>query len=98
MASRQRLKKEIDFIVSDLVIDCFTFMTMKQDQENKDVLKIVEDTINLRNELRYMVNHPEKKEEAQSVKNYYDNIAKVLVSNIEGSYEKLGAFIAKGQE
>ncbi len=97
MASKQRLKKEIDFIVSDLVIDCFTFMTMQQNTENPEILKIVEDTLNLRNELRFKVNHPETKEETQTVKSYYDNIAKVLVSSIEGSYEKLGAFVAKAQ-
>lgn len=94
MASRQRLKKEIDYIVSDLVIDCFTFMTMQQEPNKPEVLEIVQDTLNLRNELRNQANHPEKKGESQTTKNYYDNIAKVLVDSIEASYQKLGKLIA----
>lgn len=93
MASKQRLKKEIDYIVSDLVVDCFTFINMRQKAENEDVLQIVQDTLNLRGELRYQTNHPENKAEGQSVKNYYDNIAKVLVDNVESSYGKLGKLI-----
>lgn len=94
MASRQRLKKEIDYIVSDLVIDCFTFMTMQQDPNKPEVLQIVQDTLNLRNELRNQANHPENKDASQSTKNYYDNIAKVLVDSIEASYQKLGKLIS----
>lgn len=93
MASKQRLKKEIDYIVSDLVYDCFTFINMRQKDENEDVLQIVQDTLNLRGELRYQTNHPESKAEGQSTKNYYDNIAKVLIDNVESSYEKLSKMI-----
>lgn len=94
MASRQRLKKEIDYIVSDLVIDCFTFMTMQQEPNKPEVLQIVQDTLNLRNELRNQANHPENKDASQSTKGYYDNIAKVLVDSIEASYQKLGKLIS----
>ncbi|HNX54258.1 MAG TPA: hypothetical protein PLG33_09020 [Prolixibacteraceae bacterium] len=94
MASRQRLKKEIDYIVSDLIVDCFTFMTMQNEPNKPEVLEIVQNTLNLRSELRLQSNHPEKRGESQSIKNYYDNIAKVLVDNIEASYEKLGKLIS----
>jgi hypothetical protein len=94
MASRQRLKKEIDYIVSDLIVDCFTLMTMQNEPNKPEVLEIVQDTLNLRSELRLQANHPEKRAESQSTKNFYDNIAKVLVDNIEASYEKLGKLIS----
>ena len=94
MASRQRLKKEIDYIVSDLVIDCFTFMTMQQEPNKPEVLEIVQDTLNLRNELRNQANHPENKDASQTIKSYYDNIAKALVDSIEASYQKLGKLVA----
>ena len=93
MASKQRLKKEIDYIVSDLVIDCLTFMGMQPEPTHPEVLQIIQDTLNLRGELRRQVNHPENKDAGQSTKNFYDNIAKVLVSNVESSYEKLGKLL-----
>jgi len=93
MASRQRLKKEIDYVVSDLILDCFTFINMRAKTENEDVLQIVQDTLNLRGDLINQVNHPENKTETQTVKNYFDNIAKVLIDTVEESYVKLGKLI-----
>jgi len=90
MASRQRLKKEIDYVVSDLILDCYTFINMRAKTENEDVLQIVQDTLTLRNSLRYQVNHPESKDVKQTVKSYFDNIAKVLIDTVEESYVKLG--------
>ena len=93
MASRQRLKKEIDYVVSDLVLDCFTFNTLQQKPNDEAVQQIVQDTLALRNTLRYQVNHPESKATTQTVKNYFDNIAKVLIDSVDESYAKLGKLI-----
>jgi hypothetical protein len=93
MASRQRLKKEIDYVVSDLILDCFTFINMRAKTENEDVLQIVQDTLNLRGDLINQVNHPENKTEMQTIKSYFDNIAKVLIDTVEESYVKLGKLI-----
>lgn len=96
MASRQRLKKEIDYVVSDLILDCFTFTSLHQKPNDEEVLQIVQDTLNLRNELRYQVNHPETKTDSQTVKSYFDNIAKVLVDGVEEGYGKLGKLVNPG--
>lgn len=93
MASRRRLKKEIDYVVSDLILDCFTFINMRAKTENEDVLQIVQESLNLRGDLIEQVNHPESKSEKQTVKNYFDNIAKVLIDTVEESYVKLGKLI-----
>lgn len=93
MASRQRLKKEIDYVVSDLILDCFTFINMRAKTENEDVLQIVQESLNLRGDLLNQVNHPENKTETQTVKSYFDNIAKVLIDTVEESYVKLGKLI-----
>jgi len=93
MASRQRLKKEIDYVVSDLILDCFTFINMRAKTENEDVLQIVQESLNLRGDLINQVNHPENKSETQTVKSYFDNIAKVLIDTVEESYVKLGKLI-----
>ncbi len=93
MASRQRLKKEIDYVVSDLILDCFTFNNLQQKPNDEAVSQIVQDTLAMRNTLRYQVNHPESKATTQTVKSYFDNIAKVLIDNVDESYAKLGKLI-----
>ena len=47
----------------------------------------------LRNELRDLANHPEKRNESESVKNHYDNIAQTLVGGVQEGYDKLGKLI-----
>ena len=92
MASKQRLKKEIDYMVSDLILDCFTYTSMYE-KPNEEVQQIIANTLKLRNELREQVNHPEKKDKSQTVKNYFDNIAQTLIDGIEDGYSKLGKMV-----
>jgi hypothetical protein len=93
MASKQQLKKEIDYMVSDLVIDCFTVIGMKQNPNNDEIMKIIEKTLILRNELRTLANHPENKETSQSTKSYYNHIIKTLVEDVSASYQKVSELI-----
>ncbi len=95
MASRRRIKKEIDYVVSDLILDCFTYANMYQKPNDEESLKIVQDILSLRNDLRDKANHPEAKAENQSAKNYYDNLAETLISGVEEGYGKLGKLVSQ---
>ena len=93
MTSRRRLKKEIDYVVSDLILDCFTYTNLYQKPNDDEAIQIVQGTLMLRNELRDLANHPEKRNESESVKNHYDNIAQTLVGGVQEGYDKLGKLI-----
>jgi Mg2+ and Co2+ transporter CorA len=95
MTSRRRLKKEIDYMVSDLVLDCFTYISLYQKPNNEETLQVVQNTLALRNELREKANHPERKDKVETIKSYYDNIAKTLIDSVEESYGKLGKLAEK---
>jgi len=93
MTSRRRIKKEIDYVVSDLILDCLTYTHLYKKPDDEEALQIVQGTLMLRNELRDLANHPEKKSESESVKSHYDNIAKTLIGGVEEGYEKLGKLV-----
>ncbi len=95
MTSRRRLKKEIDYIVSDLILDCVTYTNLYQKPNDDEALKIVQDTLELRNKLREQANHPEQKNNSEKAKSYYDNIAKTLVEGVDQGYGKLGKLVNK---
>ena len=97
MTSRRRLKKEIDYVVSDLIIDSITYTNLYQKPNDKDALQIVQDTLALRHKLRDEANHPEKKGKSGTVKSYYDNIAKCLMDGVDEGYAKLGKMVNKDQ-
>jgi len=93
MTSRRRIKKEIDYVVSDLILDCLTYTHLYKKHDDEEALQIVQGTLILRNELRDLANHPEKKSESESVKSHYDNIAKTLIGGVEEGYGKLGKLV-----
>ncbi len=93
MTSRRRLKKEIDYVVSDLILDCFTYTSLYQKPNDAEALEIVQGALILRNELRDLTNHPEKKGESDSVKSHYDNIAATLIGGLDEGYAKLGKLV-----
>ncbi len=95
MTSRRRLKKEIDYVVSDLVLDCFTYINLYQKPNDEETLQIVQETMTLRNFLREKANHPEKKGVSEKSKSYYDNIAKTLLEGVDTGYKKLGDLVNK---
>jgi hypothetical protein len=96
MTTKRRLKKEIDYVVSDLILDCFTYANLYQKPNDEEVHEIVEGTLILRNELRDLANHPEKRAETESMKSHYDNIAKTLIGGVNEGYEKLGKMVKQG--
>lgn len=95
MTTRRRLKKEIDYVVSDLILDCMTYANLYQKPNDEGAQKIVQDTMEVRNKLRNMANHAEQKNNSESSKTYYDNIAKTLVESVDKGYSELGKLVNK---
>lgn len=93
MTSRRRLKKEIDYVVSDLILDCFTYTNLYQKPNDAEAMEIVQGTLIMRDELRDLANHPEKRAESESVKSFYDNIAATLIGGVDEGYTKLGKLV-----
>lgn len=95
MTTRRRLKKEIDYVVSDLILDCITYTNLYQKPNDEEALQIVQDTLALRSKLREQANHPEQKGNSETAKGYYDSIAKTLVEGVDQGYGKLGKMVNK---
>jgi len=95
MTTKRRLKKEIDYVVSDLLIDCMTYANLYQKPDDAEANQIVQETMELRNKLRDLANHPEQKDNSEKAKAYYNNIAKTLVEEVDKGYGKLGKLVNK---
>ena len=95
MTTRRRLKKEVDYVISDLVLDCMTYTHIQHKPNDEDALRIIQETMEMRTKLRNDINHPEQKENSQSTKSYYNNIAKTLFEGVDSGYTKLGKLMNK---
>ena len=97
MANIRGLKKDIDFLVSQVVIDCFQYINHFEKADKKTAYKIIEDVLGLRSELRKRANHPDGKDNPALVKKHFSAIGKDLLKGWDKAYEKLGKLVEKGE-
>ena len=84
MASIRHIKKDIDYLVSEVVSDCCTFMYLYPEKKQDEALAIINDVIDLRNNLITRVNHPEGK-----AKDHYKAIFKDLLTSVDAAFKNI---------
>ena len=85
MASLRRVKKDIDFLVEEVVSDCCTFMYIYPDKKRDEVVQIITDAVALRNNLYVKANHPQDNPK----KAYYKAVNKELLEGIDGLFQRI---------
>ena len=58
MASRRDLKKDINFLTYQVINECYTFLNYAPDGNYENVMDIILEAVNLRNELIYKWGKP----------------------------------------
>lgn len=93
MSSRRDLKKDIDYMIAEVISDCFTFSEISQGEKEDEVSSILNDAVNLRNDLIARVNNPDGKDNPKILKAYYRNVEKDLFEGSNMLFERLSALI-----
>ncbi len=92
MASRKRLKKDIDYLCYEVLSDCYNYNYLHP--ENKEqVMEIVKDTIVARNQLIARVNHPDAKNDPKKVKVYYKAVFNDLLKAVDNGFTRLSELV-----
>jgi hypothetical protein len=90
MANKRELKKDIDYLVYEVVSDCFTVMSVKPEGDRGDKLSgVIADAIKLRNDLFARVNHPDGKDNPSLVKKHFTSIRVDLIKGIDSLFERV---------
>ncbi|HAF28069.1 MAG TPA: hypothetical protein DCG75_03380 [Bacteroidales bacterium] len=71
MASCRDLKKDINFLANQMIVECFSYMEYSPISNYENVLDILHDVEQLRINLLFKVNNPP---ENGSIKKYYKDI------------------------
>ena len=95
MANVRNLKKDIDYLVSLFVVDCFQYINYFEDADKEAAYKIVEKILVAHNDLRKRVNHPDGKDNPAIIRNYYREVSKDLMITCDKAYEELGQLVEK---
>ncbi|HEX2968972.1 MAG TPA: hypothetical protein VHO46_07680 [Bacteroidales bacterium] len=95
MSSRRDLKKDIDYLVFEVISDSFSFTTLHPDKDSDEVSGIITDAVSLRNDLIARVNHPDGKDNPKILKAFYKNVQKDLFEGVNKLFERLSSLSSK---
>ncbi|MBP1665905.1 MAG: hypothetical protein H6Q23_765 [Bacteroidetes bacterium] len=95
MPSIRKLKKDIDYLVFEVISDCFTFGTLHPDDKEEEVSGIIADAVVLRNDLIRRVNNPVKTDDPKSLRSHFKLVEKDLFIGTDQLCGRLSALHGK---
>ena len=93
MASVKGLKKEIDYLSTQIIADCIDFLNKFEDTNNTTILSIIDEAVSLNNTMLDRISHPVKSDNPKLVKDHYRKIRTEFIKELDRSYGKLEAMI-----
>jgi hypothetical protein len=95
MASIRELKKDIDYLIFEVISDCFVFSGVHPENQSDELSAIISDAVNLRNDLIARVNNPDGKDNPKIVKAYYKSVGKDLMTGVDELFDRLSSLSKK---
>lgn len=88
MASVRMIKKDIDYLVSEVLSDCY--MTIYFHPEKKsEIVKVMQEATELRNSLISRVNSPVEKNNRSLVRKHYAQVRRDVLAGVDALFAKL---------
>ncbi|MDR0954994.1 MAG: hypothetical protein LBM20_06420 [Rikenellaceae bacterium] len=94
MASRRYLKKEIDYLVSEVVGDAQLCLYFSPEGKREEIIGVMEEAVEMRNDLFARIK-PAEKNNRTLVRKHYAALRNDLMLRIDAMFEKLSG-ICKG--
>lgn len=95
MASVRELKKDIDYLIFEVISDCFVFSGLNPENKSDELTTLITDAVELRNDLIARVNNPDGKDNPKIIKAYYKSVQKDLLSGADKLFTRLSALSSK---
>ncbi len=95
MASIRQLKKDIDYLVSQVVIDCFLYNKTVEGANTEVSYQIMEEILGLGGQLRRRVNSTREITDPKALKNHFRSIGQDLLAGCDSAYDKLKKLMEK---
>lgn len=90
MASLRMLKKDIDYLVEEVLADCFLTVYFHPEKGEK-VTALMTETVDMRNSLIDKANNPPEKHNPSLVRKHYAQVRRDMFTGVDEVFEKLSA-------
>jgi hypothetical protein len=94
MASVRELKKDIDYLIFEVISDCFVYSNIHPDNKTDELSALISEAVEFRNDLIARVNNPDGKDNPKIIKAYYKTVAKDLFTGVDKFFERLSVISA----
>ncbi|MDR2127261.1 MAG: hypothetical protein LBP63_10590 [Prevotellaceae bacterium] len=94
MAKLRTLKKDIDYLISEVLGDCYTFVYLYPDKK-KEAIEIINDAVEFRNKMFERANKPDGKYDKKLVKVNYKSINQDLLTCVDGFFKRISELTKK---
>ena len=88
MSSLRVLKKDIDYLVEELVSDCYLSVYFHSKSEDA-ILALMSEAIAFRNDIFERINNPAEKNNPKLIKKHYAQIRREMFAKVDELFEKL---------
>ena len=95
MASIRNLKKDIDYLVFEVISDGFVYKSIHPENNADEVFAIISDAVAFRNDLIARVNNPDGKDNPKILKAYYKTVEKDLLTGVDKLFTRLSLLSKK---
>lgn len=95
MASVRELKKDIEYLIFEVISDCFVYSNIHPENKSDELSVLISEAVEFRNDLIARVNNPDGKDNPKIVKAYYKTVSKDLLIGVDKLFERLSAISAK---
>lgn len=89
MASKRDAKKDIQFVITEVISDCLNFLYMNPDKKAADVHAIVEEMLELHKELLFRINNIDGKDNPKIIKAHFKSIYADLLGKTDQAFTQL---------
>lgn len=95
MASIRKTKKEIAFVIGEVISNCNMALYFQPASAHVELVEVVESAIELHDTLIEAVNNPAEKHNKKLVKKHYCAIEDKLIADADVLFEKISAICQK---
>jgi len=89
MASVRGIKNDIDYLVSEIVSDCYIALYINGEGKRKDIIAVMEAAVAFYNDMYQRANHPADKKNKSLVKKHYAQMRRDMMTKVDDMFEKL---------
>lgn len=89
MASIRRIKRDIDFLANEVISDCYMALYFNDGAKREQIVAVIEEAVEFRNELFVRANHPADKKNKSLVRKHYAQMRREMMSRVDAMFEKL---------